>query len=343
MVLEMGRTERLQTIHEIEKERESRVLVYMTGDRKGLETRIAPDSFPFCLNHLMRIGYQKQIELYLYSTGGVTMAGFALVNLIREFCDIFNVIIPFKALSCATLIALGADNIYMTKMGQLSPIDPSITHPLGPKAEVPGQLGSEKLIPVNVEDVNSYFDLAQKELKLTNNESLVKVFEQLSSKVHPITLGAINRSREQISFLSKTLLAYHIKDQDKINRIVDTLIRGRFSHDYLIGRKEAKEVLGLKINDMPESLNTKVIKLYEEYDKVLQLSVPYNPETILGDNEVATGIFNMAIIESDNLTHVFRTIKEVKRVTLGPPMVPLPTVGAQERVISTSWLEDNGI
>jgi len=50
----------------------------------------------------------------------------------------FNVIIPFKALSCATLMALGADNILMTKMGQLSPIDPSIDSPLAPTAPIPG-------------------------------------------------------------------------------------------------------------------------------------------------------------------------------------------------------------
>ena len=337
----MGREERLNIIREIEQERESRVLVFITGDRKGLETKIATDSFPFCLEHLREMGYQRQIDLYLYSTGGITMAGFALVNLIREFCDIFNVIVPFKALSCATLIALGADNIYMTKIGQLSPIDPSVNHPLGPHTSIPGQQAT--LVPVNVEDVNSYFDLAKNELGLKDEESLITVFERLSRNIHPLTLGAINRSREQIRFLAKTLLSHHMDDQTKIDKIVETLVRGRFSHDYLIGHKEAKEVLGLEIRDMSETLTRKVMELYQEYDKVLQLSVPYNPEIILGANEVATGNLNGAIIESDNLTHVFRTVKEVKRVTLKPPVVPLPTIGSQERIISINWLEDNSI
>ncbi|PXF51713.1 MAG: hypothetical protein C4B55_04990 [Candidatus Methanophagaceae archaeon] len=209
----MGRKERQNIIREIEQERESRVLVFITGDRKGLETRIATDSFPFCLEHLRQMGHQRQIDLYLYSTGGITMAGFALVNLIREFCDIFNVIVPFKALSCATLITLGADNIYMTKIGQLSPIDPSVNHPLGPHTSIPGQ--QAKLVPVNVEDVNSYFDLAKNELGLKDEESLVKVFERLSRDIHPLTMPgtfvltplSFNNSLKSSRFIPQTSAA----------------------------------------------------------------------------------------------------------------------------------------
>jgi len=134
----MGRTERLALIKKIEESRSSRLLVYITGDRRGLETKIAIDAYPFCLTQLMQMGYQEKIDLFLYSTGGTTMACYGLVNLIKEFCESFNVIIPFKALSCATLMALGADNILMTKMGQLSPIDPSIDSPLAPTAPIPG-------------------------------------------------------------------------------------------------------------------------------------------------------------------------------------------------------------
>ena len=109
----MGRAERMNLIGQIEKMTDSRVLVLMLGDRRGLETRIAPDVKPFCQEHLMRMGHQKKISLYIYSTGGITIAGYALANLLREFSDSYDVIIPFKAWSCATLIALGADNIIM--------------------------------------------------------------------------------------------------------------------------------------------------------------------------------------------------------------------------------------
>lgn len=341
----MARTERHQLMEEIEKLRGSRVLVYFAGDRKGLETQIAADIFPFFLEHLAQMGFQEKIDLYIYSTGGITIAGYGLVNLIKEFCKSFNVIIPFKALSCATLIALGADEIVMTKMGLLSPIDPSIVSPLGPQVPVPGQPGSAQVVPLSVEDVVSYLDLAGKYFGSDEDKALIaRAFERLSQAVHPLALGAVNRIREQIGFLATTLLSGHIEDKKRVNKIVETLIRGRFSHDYLIGRKEAKDTIDLPVTDsLPPELEEKIVKLYSEYDSILQLSVPYNLETVLGGAEVNTVTLNRAIIESDNLTHVFRTVREVKKITMNLPNVPMPVVGYQERMISERWVKDDTI
>jgi hypothetical protein len=339
----LGRRERQELIKAIEEERGSKLLVYITGDRRGLETRIAMDAFPFIFTHLSRMGRQEKIDLYLYSPGGITMAGYGLVNLIREFCQSFNVIVPFKALSCATLIVLGADEVIMSKMGLLSPIDPSVTSPYGPRVPRPDIPGMEALVPVNVEDAVSYLDLAKKEAGLKGEESLAKVFDKLSTNVPPLTLGAVNRAREQIRFLAKTLLSYHMKDEQKIEKIVSVITRERFSHEYLIGRREAKEVVGLNVIDVPEALEQKIINLFSEYNNILNMNVPYNPEEVLGTQSRAIGQFDRGIIESDSLTHVFRTRKDIRRVEVAQPGVPVPIIGYQERVLSESWVEDNSI
>lgn len=338
----MQRNERHQLIKEIEELRGSRVLVYIAGDRNGLETKIASDIFPFFLEHLAHMGYKEKLDLYIYSTGGITMAGYGLVNLMKEFCKSFNVIIPFKALSCATLIATGADEILMTKMGQLGPIDPSITTPLGPMVPIPGQPGSAQVVPLNVEDVMSYLDLAKKYAGSEEDKALMaRIFEKLSESVHPLALGQVNRVREQIGFLASTLLSSHIEDKKRVDKIVETLIRGRFSHDYLIGRKEAKDVIQLPVADnVDPQLEQKIVQLYSEYDNLLQLSIPYHPEIVLGDSDVKTANLNRAIIESNGLTHVFRTVREVKRITVSPPTVPSPVVAYEERMISERWVKD---
>ena len=85
--------------------RGSPVICYVTGDRRGLEAKIAMDIFPFFYKVLMKMGKQDRIDLFLYSTGGLTMAAWGLVNLLREFCGHFSVLIAPKAHSTATLIS----------------------------------------------------------------------------------------------------------------------------------------------------------------------------------------------------------------------------------------------
>ncbi len=133
-----------------------------------METQIGKDIFPILHEHLTKSSRQERIDLFLYSLGGDTVAGYALVNLFREFCNEFNVIVPFKALSCATLISLGANQVVMTKMGQLGPIDPSVNHALAPIVKLPD--GGVGIVPVNVEDVNAFKNLAQKEFGLSKED-----------------------------------------------------------------------------------------------------------------------------------------------------------------------------
>jgi len=338
----MNRMERVSIIEKIQKRRSSKLIVYISGDRMGMETKIATDVFPIFHRHLTKIGTQKRIDLFLYSTGGITIAGYALVNLFREFCEEFNVIIPFKALSCATLIALGANEIVMTKMGQLSPIDPSVTHPLAPIVQIPGQPGG-KIAPVNVEDVNAFIELARKEVGLSEEDSMKKVFEVLASKINPLVLGAVQRSREQIAFLASTLMKHHTYDEEHIKKTVEILTRQRFSHDYIISRREAKEILGLNIIEPDEELTTLIVDLFNVYNDIMMMDKPYHPEVVLEEDAEKVGEFNRAIIESINLTHVFRTKKEIKRIEVSQPGIPYPVVGYRERVLQEGWTEDNSI
>lgn len=338
----MTRANRMKLIGAIEKETESRVIVLVLGDRRGLETKIASDVLPFCLEHLTRFSQPKKVTLFLYSTGGITMAGYALANLLREFSENYYVIVPFKALSCATLIALGADHIIMTKMGQLSPIDPSISSPLGPVASIPGAPGVRP-VPVNVEDVINYIELARKALGIKDEELLTRLYDRMSQNVHPLVLGSVYRSREQIGFLAQMLLERHMKDEARIENIIKILTRGRFSHDYLLGRKEAKEILKLPILDVKPTLDAAIVNLYKQYDDMLQLSIPYHPEQILKGEAKGIGSFVRAIVETRDLTHVYRTIKEVLRRELKPPLVPAPQPAYMEHVLSEVWETDNTI
>ena len=337
----MLRAERFSLIHEIEAERRSRVLVYVTGDRQGLQTKIGVDTFPFIAKHLAQFGRPEKIDLFLYSTGGITMAGYSLVNLIREHCSSFGILIPFKALSCATLVTLGADDIIMSKMGQLSPIDPSIGHPLGPSIPA-GPSGARRILPVSVEDIFNYLDFVREELKIIDTDSLERVLENLSKSVHPLVLGHGYRSREQIEFLAHNLLSYHMSDEKQISDIIENFIRGRFSHNYIFSRRESKEILKLPIIDN-EKVESLVVSLFEEYQRILELPNPHSPELAIGDADESRSSFDRAIIESIDLTHVFRSERIFRRVNIPIPNTNIVTPQVIEGNIHEGWIEDNTI
>jgi hypothetical protein len=143
--------------------------------------------------------------------------------------------------------------------------------------------------------------------------------------------------------LATKLLAAHEKNQAKRRKIVNTLTRELPSHQYLINRKEAKG-LGLKVSEPARKLDELVWNLFKDYEKQLQLNIPYNPEAILGTTESVTTTFDRAFIESLKpkhglKTHVFRTTREIKRVQSSQPGIPFPMVGIQERNMEERWVE----
>ena len=338
----MGIQERKSLYKQIEKRTNSRLISYVTGDRRGLETRIAGDVLPLMYEHLERIKHVNKLSLFIYTVGGDSLSGWGLVNLIKEFCDSFEVLIPFKALSCGTLISLGADKITMTRGGQLSPIDPSLASPYNPTAPGQAQLGAVQLLPVSVEDLMGYLKLAREEVGIKGDDGLSKIMALLSEKVHPMALGAVYRSREQISLLATKLLSAHEKDKTKIDNIVRVLTKELPSHQYLISRKEAK-ALQLKVVDPTPEVEDLIGALYKEYEGMLGLTEPYSAEAILGVDASKLCSLDRGIVESliegDRLlAHIFTTERELRRVQGNQPGIPFPLIGVQERNIREQWV-----
>jgi hypothetical protein len=182
--------DRARLIAELEATRGSRIISLVLGDRRGMETKIAGDLLPSVYDYLRTIGETKHIDLYLYTTGGDSLAGWALVNLIREHCERFGVIVPFRAMSCGTLMALGADELVLTAGSELSPVDPSVSSPYNPQVQVPQDEDGITFLPVSVEDLVGFIHLVKSEIGITSDEALGGVVEHLTEKVHPPPPGS---------------------------------------------------------------------------------------------------------------------------------------------------------
>lgn len=301
---------RKELIQSLEKARGSSVICYITGDRANQQIQIGDDVLPILAQHLGTIGKVEQLDLLIYSRGGNTLTGFAIANALREFAKNVCVLVPFRAHSCATLIALSADTITAGPFAQLSPIDPSITTPHNPTIQ---EGGESKFLPVSVEDVANFLELVRKEVGLKDEQFLAGALAHLCARVSPLALGSVYRAREQIGMLARKLLAMHIQDDERITRIVKVLTRELLSHDYYIGRREAK-TLELQVNDATPSEADLMWKVYEDVAQELKLSEPWNWENEALGAQPRTAV--QGLLQSRDLKHVFSTTYQIKRTTV---------------------------
>lgn len=282
---------RLDLYERIERERRSRVLCYVTGDRRNLETQLHSEVvklFVPLLDGMFPIK-NKKLTLILYTKGGDTLSAWSLVNTIRMYCDELEIIVPSIALSAGTLMCLGANRIVMTKQAMLGPIDPSITGPLNPV--IPGAPNARA--PVSVEAVRGYIELAKSDFGVTD---LTPVLLDLANKVHPLVLGAIFRTKSQIQTLAREFLEHSVTDKTKQQRIIDFLCSESGSHDYTINRREAHK-LGLVVEKCSQSLYVLLDAWLRLVTEELQLDQPFDFNAILAGQPTASYDCVRALIE----------------------------------------------
>jgi len=298
-------------IQKIEKARNSKVITYVTGDRQPFVTKVADDIIPIFAKHLEKIGKQDKISLFLYTRGGDMITPIRLIKLMRSYADEIEMIIPYRAHSAGTLISIGADKIVMGRLGELSPVDPSTGHPFNPE----NPANQKQKMEISVEDLNSYFLLA-KEKAGVKDEQMVNVFEDLTAKIHPLSLGNAYRATRMAKQITEKLLLMHFdatNDKEKIDSIVKEITGDICIHGYPITRDEA-ESLGLNMVEPDTDLEKTMWELFENYAEKMELKKKFDPVALLGSQEMATFKYSGAFIESSDLTDSFVFNGRIRRI-----------------------------
>ncbi|MFW9882582.1 MAG: ATP-dependent Clp protease proteolytic subunit [Candidatus Thorarchaeota archaeon] len=300
----------LDIIKEVQNLRNSKVIVYFTGDRRPyFRAQIGEDAVRPLYDHLLNLEFEnqdKRIDLFIYSLGGDVSVPWRIVSMIREFCDEFNVLIPYRAHSGATLISIGADNIIMGKKAELGPIDPTLERILD-RNSPPERIA--------VEDVNSFLTFIKDKAEITDQNARSQILKSLVDDIGPRILGNVGRMDNHIRLVAKKLLtsrSVQLADE-KIGPIVDVLTTEMYFHGHAIGRREAKDI-GLPIIYPDYDLEEKIWNLYLIYEKFLKLDDPVFPEILLKnkESEELTSV-PIALIESDKKLHVHRLDFEIKK------------------------------
>ncbi len=300
------RKQRQVIIKKIEDMRKSKVLVYLTGDRQGAAANIAEDVVRPMYDHLLKFGKVKNIDFILYSRGGDVGTPWKIISMLREYCETLTVLIPSKAYSATTLIALGADEIIMGPKGELGPIDPTLDMPST------GQINKS----INTEDVTSYISFMKEKVNLTDQAALCQVTSQLAQDITPLTLGTIYRTYSHIRLVAKKMLDSHKAkiDESKVQTIIESLTEKMFSHGHGINRKEAKGI-GLNVKFAEDELAKLLWDLIVDYEDELELLKPIQFNELLLDNEeVDLHDLKIALIESLEAVHYFEYTIRVKKV-----------------------------
>lgn len=280
----MSLQSRALILDQLQEELKSPVLSYVTGDRPGLATQIASDQLLLFPRHLTALEDHDQLNLVLYTRGGETAAAWPIMSFLREHCTKLRVLVPFYAHSAGTLLALGADEIVMTRYATLSPIDPTVANQFNPQDPT----NPANRLQIAVEDVMAFLELAKHDAAEPSLRD--DAFRKLADSVHPLALGNVQRSINQIRQLARKMLALHAspKQTDQIDALVNALTTQLYSHQHLVNRREAAEV-GLHVAAASEKTEALLLQYYEQLCEDLQLREQFDPASILRAASAAAG------------------------------------------------------
>ena len=199
-----------------------------------------------------------------------------------------------------------------------------------------------------IEDVIAYFDLAKNKFGIKSDEDLTKIFNKFveaNPQIHPLALGNVNRTHNLIRLIAKRLLKSHKEPikEDQIEKIVEFFTEKLYSHTYFIGRKEAKEELGVKsVVEADLDLSNLMSDLYAEYATEMELQkTVWNPQDELGANASQNvKDYKVAFVESNALSKAFNLKIEFRRQQVMVPQqngVQIPQDQVAMRVVAQGW------
>lgn len=184
------------------------------------------------------------LDVIIASSGGDIDAAYNLALLFRRFGkEKLTFIIPRWAKSAATLLACAGDEILMTPVAELGPLDPQIT------AMNPLEQRVERFSPLHIE---STLQLIRDEFSKGNDKLAEGLMQRLQ---FPLTLGSFKKLLEVgQDYVEKLLSSRMLKEHaDDARRIGSELTTGYADHSWCITVEEASKI-GLKAVEIEADL-----------------------------------------------------------------------------------------
>jgi hypothetical protein len=237
------------------------------------------DNDVMAMHELLRqVGPQDEVTLFVKSDGGSGMASLRMVHLLRRYAKRLTVAAPLNCASAATMLALGADRIAMGPLSYLTAVDTSLEHDLSPVDH------TNNLVAVSNDEVERVVRLWRESVGKRSGAA-VSPFQELYKYLHPLVIGALDRASSLSLMLCREILAYHMADRRKAERISQSLNSAYPAHQYPITSREARRI-GLRIEDLDPELDRLLQELNLLYSEMGQRAITDFDESNHHDNEI---------------------------------------------------------
>jgi hypothetical protein len=221
----------------------------------------------------------NQVDLLIVSDGGDPTVSWRVISMLRERFTEIGALLPFAAYSAATLLALGANEIFMHPFANLGPVDPQLTYTR------PGQ-GAPQQVQFGSEDLRHYLEFVREDVGISDQDQLMRSFELVTTDVGAIPIGVSKRSSFLALTMGEQLLSLHMSDSHQAKAITEALNRSFYHHGYPLGRREAKEI-GLPISDPDANLESLIWRVWQDFENDMEIRKPFNPTEVVFSNAAA--------------------------------------------------------
>jgi len=254
-----GRERKISTIQnllaKLETLKKRKIIIYCGPINSQLIQKI----YPFVNSKQF---WDGRVDLFLYTKGGHVVEAKQFIVLLRSHFDFLNIIVPYQVHSAGTIICLGADELTLSSLAEMTPIDAQSRSIVEVEKGVPTTISSKR-IQSFIEMSNDWFNL-----DIANNGSeLIKI---LSSHIFPLTLSHTYEADKLVRLIASELLCYPLPGDENCairKTIVNKFLDRHYAHNYIINRNDVKRIgLPLTIpSDEEEQIMWSIQQLLNPY------------------------------------------------------------------------------
>jgi hypothetical protein len=231
----------------------------------------------------------ESIDLVIHSGGGIAHSAYQIVELLYLHTKRLNACVPFWAKSAATLLCMGAQEIYVGEHAELGPLDVQIyEEEKAGKGSFSSALNPfkslEQLVTASVEALAAAMRFIVDEYDMSYEDSLPHAVAfvgvttgPLVGRLDPVRLGQYNRELAvAIEYGQRLLTRHQGLSPNDATKLAEKLVYGYPSHEYIIDYHELK-ALGFRVHlfeDEEREAQQGLLALAESEERIVKLVEP---------------------------------------------------------------------